>query len=149
MENSKYGSRSTESPVDARKDPEKEFELATRAARNELKRERERADSEFYKALRNTAKMDPQAIRSAQARFAQALTIASENYHQALANAERVRLSAISITEAPIDSRVFAATLDPLSDVVTRLALQHATAFKSCLPPAVVPMPTPLAEWAK
>ncbi|NUA26916.1 hypothetical protein [Cupriavidus basilensis] len=131
MENSKYGSGSTESPPDGRKDAEKEFEFATRTARNELKRENERANSEFYKALRNTAQMDLQAITSAQAKFAQALAIASENYHQALANAERVRLSATSITEAPIDSRGSAATLDPLTDVVRRLALQHATAFKS------------------
>lgn len=131
MENSTYGSGSTESPADARKDAEKEFEIATRAARNKLKRENERADSEFYKALRNAAPVDLQAITSAQANFAQALANASENYHRALANAERVRLGATSITEAPIDSGVSPATLDPLSDVVRRLALQHAAAFKS------------------
>lgn len=60
--------------------------------------------------------MDLQAISNAQATFAQALAIASENYHQGLANAERLRLCATSITEALIDSTVSPATLDPLSD---------------------------------
>ncbi|KAI3596422.1 hypothetical protein D8I24_7346 [Cupriavidus necator H850] len=131
MEKSTFGWGAIESPADAPKDVQKAFEFATRSARNELKREQERADSEFHKALRNTAPIDLQAITSAQAKFARALAIASENYHQALANAERVRLCATSITEARIESWVLPATLDPLSEVVRRVALQHAMAFTS------------------
>ncbi|MGO4333055.1 hypothetical protein AB4Z48_39875 [Cupriavidus sp. 2TAF22] len=112
MKNSTYGSFSTGLPADPRMDAEKEFEFATKSARMELKQAKDRADSEFYKTLRNTASMDQQAISNAQTRFAQALAIASENYHQALANAERVRLRTTLITEAPIDRRASPASLD-------------------------------------
>lgn len=130
MTHSTYCSWSTESPPAASRDAEEEFEIATRAARNELKRENERSDSEFYKALRYTAPGDLQAIANAQAIYAQALAVASGNYHNALANAERKRLCATSIKEAALtDSRVSSATLGPLSDLVKRLAMQQAAAF--------------------
>lgn len=136
MNNSTYYSWSTVPPADARKDPDKEFEFATRAARHKLTRENDSADSEFYKALINTAPRDLQAISNAQTTFAQALATASEDYHQALANAERARLYATSLSKAPIDSRVSSPpTLDPLSDLVKRLAMQHAAELASRLFP--------------
>lgn len=145
MKNSTYSSWSIDSSAVTRKSAEKEFELATRAARSELKREQARADSDFFKTLRNTASMDLQAISNAQANFVQALAIASENYRQALANAERLRLCATLITEVPIDSRLSSGILDPLNDVARDFAMQHATASPlGSAPPAVVPIATPL-----
>ncbi|GAB7545308.1 hypothetical protein CS8_049880 [Cupriavidus sp. 8B] len=54
MKDSIYGSWSTDSSAATRNDVEKEFELVARAARNELKRENERANSGFFEALIET-----------------------------------------------------------------------------------------------
>ncbi|MGO4329146.1 hypothetical protein AB4Z48_18525 [Cupriavidus sp. 2TAF22] len=126
MKNSIHCSWSIESPTITRWESEKEFEVAARAARNELKLAHARADADLFHALRNTASMDLRAISNTQANFARALAMASENYHKALANAERLRLYATSITDTPIGSGAPQEAQDPFLDVVMGLAMQLA-----------------------